>query len=288
MFFTPFAFRNTQVATPGAITSPLEIIDCTFWLDFSNTSSMTVSGSLITSITSSITIASRSIDISQGLTRTNSNYNYYKLTSSFSNPSLNCGVVTAYPTQYTSDKYNVASNDYIVQGPKTNTTSYPDGMTFMVINKEAVDQLGYLMCRWTGTSDRGALFTENRTGAGYPSKTPYLTTGVYDFGVSSPQVQYFDDNNNQNVILTRENDGATRTVWRGSTQTATNSGGNDTQNRSTRQFYHLGRYGSQLGSTEQTPIGTRYCEIIHYNRVLTSTERQQVWDYLSNKWDISL
>ncbi len=287
MFFTPFAFRNTQVATPGAITSPTQISDCTFWLDFSNTGSMTISGSLITSITSSLP-ASQAIDINQGLTRTNSNYNYYKLTSSFSNPSLNCGVVTAYPTQYTSNTYNLPSNDYIVQGPKSNTTSYPDGMTFMVLNKEAVDQLGYLFCRWNGTSDRGAFFTENQTGGGFPPKTPYQTTGVYDFGVSSPNVQYFDDNNNQNVILTRENDGAVRTIWRGSTQTATNSGGNDTQNRTTRQFYHLGRYGTGVGSTEQTPIGTRYCELIHYNRVLTDTERQQVWDYLSNKWDVSL
>lgn len=283
MQFTPFSFYG-QTTGVAPITSPLEITDCQFWLDFSNTSSyMTISGSLITSISSSF--ISSAIDLTTGLTRVNNNFNYYKLTSSLSQPSLNCGLVTAYPTAYTSNQYGVPSNDYIVQGPKTNSTSYPDGTTFMVLNRTYEDQLGYLMCRWTGTVDKGVLFTENRTGGSYPPKTPQLTIGSYDFGGG---VDYFDGSNNDaNLILTRENSGATRTLYLGDTQVSTDSG-NDTQDRTTRQFYHLGRYGTSLGSTEHTPIGTYYCELVQYNRVLTATEKQKVWNYLSNKWNIAL
>jgi hypothetical protein len=35
-------------------------------------------------------------------------------------------------------------------------------------------------------------------------------------------------------------------------------------------------------------VNEQYCEIIIYNRVLNSTELNQVWNYLSAKWNISL
>ena len=56
-----------------------------------------------------------------------------------------------------------------------------------------------------------------------------------------------------------------------------------------RQFHNVGRYGVVVSSnTEQPPIGTMYCELIQYNRVLTADERKQVNTYLSNKWNITL
>jgi hypothetical protein len=50
----------------------------------------------------------------------------------------------------------------------------------------------------------------------------------------------------------------------------------------------MGIYGSPTGTGDTTPVNTQYCEIIIYNRVLNSTELNQVWDYLSDKWSISL
>lgn len=281
MNFAPFAFQN-QIISGTIPFSPTDIPDLTFWVDFNDTSKMNLTGNIINSVTSSFVSSSVSVNTYlQPIT----NSNKYILTGSLSQPSLNCALIVSQSTTYGSTAWNGGSNDQIVQGPKTDTTSYPDGYTFYVLNRTYTNQLGYLLTRFNGSTDRGSFYTENRPSPG----SPQLDIGTYDFGVSSPQAQMFGTTGQANVILTRENNGANRTIWNGSTQKATNSGGNDTQNRTFRQFHNIGRYGTSLSSNaEQPPIGTYYCELIQYNRVLTSDERTQVWNYLSNKWNISL
>lgn len=280
MNFAPFAFQNQVMGSVPAF-YPTDISDLTFWLDFSDASKMNVSSNLINSITSSFVSASGSLTTS--LTPKGS-CNKLKLTGSLSQPSLNCGVVISANSTYGATNWNTADNTNIVQGPKTNTTSYPDGMTFMVLNRTYSNELGYLLTRFDGSTDRGAFFTENRPSPG----SPQLEIGTYDFGVSAPQIQLFGTTASGSVILTRENNGANRAIYRGSTYVTANSSGNDTQIRTMRQFHNLGRFGATCIPDTQPPLGTYYCELIQYNRVLTSGERTQVWNYLSNKWNIPL
>lgn len=296
MQFAPFSFLSPQQALGPAITNPNEIADLTFWVDFSDTDFLEIintgSADYVNKIFSKVSGSTSHTLNPIGVNNT-SNFGgpgpaWMLVTSSLSKPSLNCGKIVQRPTTYWATNWNGTSNDAIVQGPKTNTTSYPDGMTFMVLNRTYNDNLGYLIARFNGSTDKGAFFTENRTGGSYPPKTPQLTIGSYDFGGG---IDYFDGSNNDaNLILTRENNGVTRTLFLGNTQVGTDSG-NDTQNRTHRQFNSLGRYSN--GSTTSTaaehpPIDTYYCEVIQYNRVLTSEERTKVWNYLSNKWNISL
>jgi len=273
--FTPFAYLKNKVAT----FSPNNIANLTFWVDFSNPDFYTTSGGEITSITSKVG-GSTSHTLNPQAPSGGGSTVRYSVVASLSNPSLNAARVTAMPTQYLATSYNTTDDNAIVQGPKTNTTSFPDGMTFFVYNKEAVDKLGYLIARFNGSTDRGVLFAENRIGI-----APYQPTGVYDFGVTAPQIQYYNDNRMQNVLLVRENNGASRRAFTSNTLVAANANGNDTQNRTFRQFHTLGRYGTN-SIAEAIPIGTHLCEVIQYNRVLTDVERNQVITYLSNKWNI--
>jgi hypothetical protein len=279
MRFAPFAFEN--IVIPSFV--PTDIADITFWLDWSNASKMNLSGTTINSITSSFVSASGSLQTN--LAQLPGGGNKWKLTGSLSQPSLNCGMVTGTETTYGATNWNTPNDDIIVQGPKTNTTSYPDGDTYFVLNRSVnTNQLGYLFERYNGSTDRGAFFSDNRV-----ARTPWQNVATYDFGVTAPTIQYFATTGSANVILSRVNSGATRTIYNGSTQIATNANGNDTQTRTMRQFHNVGRYGTiTAGNTEQPPIGTMYCELIHYNRNLTTTERTNVWNYLSNKWNITL
>jgi hypothetical protein len=282
MNFAPFAFQNQTVSTSSFL--PTDINDLTFWVDFNNTSKMNLSGTTINSVTSSFVSASGSLQTNIA-PRTSSNK--LVLTGSLSQPSLNCAMVISGSTTYGATNWNTANNDIIVQGPKTNTTSYPDGETFFVINRSVnTNQLGYILTRFNNvnSTDKGTMFSDNRV-----ARTPWQQIGTYDFGVGAPTLQYFETTGSANQILSRVNNGAVRTIYRGSTQIATNANGNDTQNRTTRQFHNIGRYGINVpNNTEQPPIGTMYCELIQYNRVLTSDERTSVWNYLSNKWNITL
>lgn len=282
MRFAPFAFENS-IVVPSAFV-PTDIPDLTFWVDFNDTSKMNLSGSTVNSITSSF--VSASVNIQYNIAPI-TNSNKLRITGSLSQPSLNCAMVTSQSTTYGATNWNTANNDIIVQGPKTNTTSYPDGTTFFVINRSVnTNQLGYILTRFNNTNntDKGTMFSDNRV-----SRTPWQNIGTYDFGVTAPTLQYFETTGSAHQILSRVNNSAVRTIYRGSTQIANNNNGNDTQNRTTRQFHNIGRYGTSLSNnTEQPPIGTMYCELIQYNRVLTTTERTTVWNYLSNKWNITL
>jgi hypothetical protein len=281
MIFAPFAFQQQVVSSAPAFV-PTDIGDLTFWVDFNNTSKMNLSGTTINSVTSSFVSASVSLQTNIAPL---GGSNKLVLTGSLSQPSLNCALVISQSTTYGATNWNTANNDIIVQGPKTNTDSYPNGETFFVLNRSVnTNQLGYILTRFNGSTDRGAMFSENRV-----ARTPWQQFAVYDFGVSNPQVQNFETTGSANQILSRVNNGTVRTIYRGSTQIATNANGNDVQNRQFRQFHNIGRYGTSVGSNaEQPPIGTMYCELIQYNRVLTTDERNSVWNYLSNKWNITL
>lgn len=288
MQFAPFSFFGQQ---GDRINNPNEIADLTFWVDFSDSNFYALSGSNITEAYNRVDNTQQFRLLPYGIVNPGAVLQYLQLTPSLSNSSLNSARVTSYPTSYYSDIWVTGTPvmSKLVQGPKTNTTSYPDGMTFMVLNRSYVDRLGYYIARFNGSVDRGAFFSENRTTPpNNPPKTPQLTIGTYD---QNSGIIYFDGSNNDaNVILTRENNGATRTIFLGDTQVASDSG-NDTQTAVMRQFNALGKY--YQGSTsfvqdEHPPIDTYYCEVIQYNRVLTTEERTKVWNYLSQKWNVSL
>jgi hypothetical protein len=211
------------------------------------------------------------------LTRVNTSNGHYELANSLSNTSLTTAKVTSRPTTYRSSTWSNNVGADATFGPKTDTTNYPDGSMFVVLNRGTISTAGYIISRYNTATDRGVIYDLN-------GSNPSSIIG-YDY--NSPAYQYYNTTNAANQILTRVNDGATSTIYRGSSQQATGSK-NDTQNLATRQFHNMGIYGSPTGTGDTTPVNTQYCEIIIYNRVLNSTELNQVWDYLSDKWSISL
>jgi hypothetical protein len=271
MNFAPFAFQN-QVAAAAPSFNPNDISNLTFWVDFSNSAFYTLSGTNITTVYSLVSGTTGGT-----LSRVNTSNNYYTLTASTSNSSLNSAKVTTRPTTYGYNKWglNVAADATF--GPKTDTTDYPDGSMFVVMNRGSISTAGYLISRYNGATDRGVIYDLNGTN---PSD-------IIGYDYNSPAYQYYNTTNAGNQILTRVNNGATSTIYKGSSQQASGSK-NDTQDLRTRTFHNMGIYGSPTGTGDTTPVNEQYCEIIIYNKVLNSTELSQVWNYLSNKWSISL
>jgi len=272
MRFAPFAFQNSQVTTTPTF-DPNSISNLTFWVDFSNPNFYTTSGSSIINIYSLVGGTT-----GHTLARVNTSNNYYTLTAGLSNSSLNTAKVVTRPTTYRASSWNTASDDAIVLGDKSNNTLHPNGTTFMVLNRGTISTAGYLLSRYNNSTDRGVMYNV-ATGA--------TNTNIISYDFNSPAYLFYDTTASAHNILTRVNNGATATIYRGSTQTGTGSK-NDTQNRTTRQFHNIGMFGSPTGTGDTTPVNTQYCEILMYNRVLDSTELTTVWNYLSNKWSITL
>jgi len=272
---TPTPTQTSVTPTPTPTTglfSPNSLTGLTFWTDFSDSSFYTTSGSSIIDVYSKV-----SGSTTHTLNRVNSSNNYYELVTSLSNTGRTAAKVITRPTTYQATNWNAASNDPIVLGPKTNTSSYPDGTTFMVLNRGSISTAGYILSRYGGT-DRGVFYNLN---------TGVTNTNIISYDYNSPSYLYYNTTGAANVILTRENNSTTATIYNGSTQTGTGSK-NDLQNRTYRQFHNLGMFASPTGTGDTTPVNTYYCEVIIYNRVLTAGEKTQVWNYLSSKWNISL
>lgn len=272
MIFAPFAFKQQVVSSAPAGFNPNDLTDLTFWIDMSDSSFYTTSGTDITAIYSKVGVTTGGT-----LSRVNASNAYYTLATSLSNSSLNSAKVTTRPTTYRYDKWASPANADATFGPKTNTTSYPDGSMFVVMNRGTISTAGYIISRYNGSTDRGVLYDLNGTN---PSD-------IIGYDYNSPAYQYYNTTTGANQILTRVNDSATSTIYKGSTQQATGSK-NDTQSLQTRTFHNLGIYGSPTGTGDTTAVNEQYCEIIIYNRVLNGTELNQVWNYLSAKWTISL
>lgn len=273
MNFAPFAFQNQVVSAAPPAFNPNNISGLTFWVDFSDSNFYATSGSNITSVYSIVG------GVTGGtLSRVNTSNNYYTLTASTSNGALNSAKVTTRPTTYRYDKWASPSTSDATFGPKTNTTDYPDGSMFVVLNRGTISTAGYLISRYNNSTDRGVIYNLS---TGSPS------TDIIGYDFNSPAYQYYNTTGGANHILTRINNGATSTIYRGSSQQATGSK-NDTQSLQTRTFHNLGIYGSPTGTGDSTPVNIQYCEIIIYNTVLDASQRTQVWDYLSAKWNISL
>jgi hypothetical protein len=272
MNFAPFAFRQ-EVATGPAPFNPNNLTDLTFWIDFSNSSFYETSGSNITNVFSLVGGTT-----GHTLARVNTSNGFYTLTASLSNPSLNSAKVTTRPTSYRASSWNTADNNAIVFGPKTDTTSYPDGSMFIVYNRGTISTAGYLISRYNNSTDRGVQYN---LATGSPN------TDIIGYDFNSPAYQYYNTNNSANVILGRVNTGTTSTIYtNGIIQVS--GAKNDTQARIFRQFHNLGIFGSPTATGDSTPVNTQYCEIIIYNRVLTESEINQVTQYLANKWTITL
>jgi hypothetical protein len=215
---------------------------------------------------------------SHTLNRVNVSNNYYTLADSLSNSSLKSAKVVTRPTTYRASSWNTATDAAIVLGPKTNTSSYPNGTMFVVYNRGSISTAGYLISRYTGTVDRGVQYN---LATGTPK------TDIIGYDQNSPAYQYYNTNNDDNAILVRVNNDTTSTIYNGLVEQASNAK-NDLQNRTTRQFHNLGMFGSPTAVGDTTPANIQYCEVIMYNRVLTNAERMQVTNYLSSKWNIAL
>jgi hypothetical protein len=270
--FTPFAYIRNKVLA-GPVFNPNDLANLTFWIDFSDSNFYTTSGTDITEVYSKVAGAT-----SHTLNRVNVSNNFYTLADSLSNSSLKSAKVVTRPTTYRASSWNTATDAAIVLGPKTNTTSNPDGTMFVVYNRGSISTAGYLISRFTGTVDRGVQYN-------LATGTPQ--TDIIGYDQNSPAYQFYNTTDDTNVILTRVNNGANSTIYNGAAQMEV-AAKNDAQNRTTRQFHNIGMFGSPTAVGDTTPVNIQYCEVIMYNRVLTDLERNQVITYLANKWNIGV
>lgn len=280
MNFAPFSFLNQQAA--AASFNPNSISDLQLWLDFNNQSLMQLSGSSILTISSSL-IVSQSYNIQPTFSRVNTSNNYYQLADSLSNPSLKAAKVVTQPTTYRNSGYNLvdasASFEYITNGTKDANTTFPNSTEFYVFNRGTISTAGYLSARWTNASDRGVIYQLN---SGTPQKD------IISYDAWSPSYLYYQSTGSASQILTRENNGATASLFNGTLQVATGIKNQGTDTVQTRTLQNLGIYQSPTTTGDTTPVNTYYCEVIVYNRPLTTNEKTQVWNYLSTKWNIPL
>jgi hypothetical protein len=270
--FTPFAYIKNKVSA-APVFNPNDLTNLTFWIDFSDPTFYTTSGTDITEVYSKVAGAT-----SHTLNRVNASNNFYTLSDSLSNSSLKSAKVVTRPTTYRASSWNTADDAAIVLGPKTNTTSNPDGTMFVVYNRGSISTAGYLISRFTGTVDRGVQYN-------LATGTPQ--TDIIGYDQNLPTYQYYNTNNDANAILARVNNGTTSTIYNNG-ELETTGTRNDAQNRTTRQFHNLGMFGSPTAVGDTTPVNIQYCEVIMYNRVLTDSEIATVNAYLSNKWNIAL
>ena len=269
---------NTPTPTPSQYSfTPNSLTGLTFWTDFSDNSFYTTSGSSIIDVYSKVNNST-----THTLNKVNSSNNNYTLVNSLSNTGITAAKVVTRPTNYIASSWNTVNDNAIVFGPKTNTTSYPDGTIFVVLNRGTISYPGYVLSRagYNGSTlvDQGVIYNLN---------TGTTNTNMISYDNTYPSYLYYNTTSSANVILTRVNNGPNATIYNGSTQQGTGTK-NVTQDRTFRQFSSLGAFGNPVLASDSPPENTYYCEVIIYNRILSDSEKTQVWNYLSTKWNISL
>jgi len=153
--------------------------------------------------------------------------------------------------------------DYMDKDPYT----WPqDDITMFIVQKRSVTTASYPIFSNPREVNRIGCHLTWSTGDGY-----------FDFGEWSAggRCQWsWTGGNNWNYFTMRNEDGVGQNVWM--------NGTSQFSDLTTNDFANPSNYSLRIGETFNGDIG----EIIIYNRALTTSERLQVEDYLSDKWGI--
>jgi hypothetical protein len=257
---TSLAFVLDPTVSAGFIKTPRQLSNCLLWLDGSDTSTLSLSSNIVSSWSSKGTSAL--VALPQQLS---------SLPASNFSPLYVAGAVNGLGAIYFD-----GSNDYMHVTSLTALANIPGYTAFIVLSPVYLNALQvYAGLQSTGTNGTYDFFA-------YYISLDTLRTG-FDGGVNGA-LNYTSRNDGQKIIISTVRSAGTANTFVNGYQIQTNG----SVNANTDAGINKLGIGANTYLSGSQPYKGYICEIIIYNRALTTTERSQVQNYLSNKWRIPL
>lgn len=257
---TSLAFVLDPTVSAGFIKTPRQLSNCLLWLDGSDTSTLSLSSNIVSSWSSKGTSAL--VALPQQLS---------SLPASNFSPLYVAGAVNGLGAIYFD-----GSNDYMHVTSLTALANIPGYTAFIVLSPVYLNAIQvYAGLQSTGTNGTYDFFA-------YYISLDTLRTG-FDGGVNGA-LNYTSRNDGQKIIISTVRSAGTANTFVNGYQIQTNG----SVNANTDAGINKLGIGANTFLSGSQPYKGYICEIIIYNRALTTTERSQVQNYLSNKWRIPL
>ena len=257
---TSLAFVLDPSVSAGYIKTPKQINNCLLWLDANDTSTLSLSSNIVSSWSSKGTSSLTAIP--QQLSN---------LPASNFSPLYTAGAVNGLGAIYFD-----GSNDYMYVGSLSALASIPGYTSFIVLSPIYLNATqvfcGLQASFSSGTYDFFAYYLSLDT----------LRTG-FDGG-GNGAISYTSRNDGQKIIISTVRSAGTSNTFVNGYQMQTNG----SVNANTDAGVSILGIGANTYLSGSQPYKGYVCEIIIYNRALSTTERIQVQNYLSNKWRIPL
>jgi hypothetical protein len=257
---TSLAFVLDPTVSAGYIKTPKQISNCLLWLDGNDTSTLSLSSNIVSSWsskgTSSLTALSQQLS---------------NLPASNFSPLYTAGAVNGLGAIYFD-----GSNDYMYVGSLSALANIPGYTSFIVLSPIYLNAT-QVFCGLQASFSSGTydFFT-------YYLSLDTLRTG-FDGG-GNGATSYTSRNDGQKIIISTVRSAGTANTFVNGYQIQTNG----SVNANTDAGISILGIGANTYLSGTQPYKGYICEIIIYNRALTTTERSQVQNYLSNKWRIPL
>ena len=257
---TSLAFVLDPSVSAGYIKTPKQINNCLLWLDANDTSTLSLSSNIVSSWSSKGTSSLTAIP--QQLSN---------LPASNFSPLYTAGAVNGLGAIYFD-----GSNDYMYVGSLSALANIPGYTSFIVLSPIYLNATqvfcGLQASFSSGTYDFFAYYLSLDT----------LRTG-FDGG-GNGAISYTSRNDGQKIIISTVRSAGTSNTFVNGYQMQTNG----SVNANTDAGISILGIGANTYLSGSQPYKGYVCEIIIYNRALSTTERIQVQNYLSNKWRIPL
>ena len=257
---TSLAFVLDPSVSAGYIKTPKQISNCLLWLDANDTSTLSLSSNIVSSWSSKGTSSLTAIP--QQLSN---------LPASNFSPLYTAGAVNGLGAIYFD-----GSNDYMYVGSLSALANIPGYTSFIVLSPIYLNATqvfcGLQASFSSGTYDFFAYYLSLNT----------LRTG-FDGG-GNGAISYTSRNDGQKIIISTVRSAGTSNTFVNGYQMQTNG----SVNANTDAGISILGIGANTYLSGSQPYNGYVCEIIIYNRALSTTERIQVQNYLSNKWRIPL
>jgi hypothetical protein len=252
------AFVLDPTVSAGFIKTPRQLSNCLLWLDGSDTSTLSLSSNIVSSWSSKGTSAL--VALPQQLS---------SLPASNFSPLYVAGAVNGLGAIYFD-----GSNDYMYVGSLSALANIPGYTSFIVLSPiylNATQVFAGLQASFSsGTYDFFAYYNSLDT----------LRTG-FDGG-GNGALNYTSRNDGQKIIISTVRSAGTANTFVNGYQIQTNG----SVNANTDAGISILGIGANTYLSGSQPYKGYICEIVIYNRALTTKERRQVEYYLSNKWRI--
>lgn len=252
------AFCIDPAVSVGSSKTPRQLDNCLLWLDGSDTTTMTLSSNIVSAWSSKGT--SSFVAIPQQLSNLPAN-NY--------SPLYVAGAVNGLGAIYFD-----GSNDYMYVGSLTALANIPGYTSFVVLSPV------YLNATQVYAGLQGGVSSGTYDFFGYYNSLDTLRTG-FDGG-GNGALNYTTRNDGQKIVISTVRSAGTANTFVNGYQIQTNG----TVNANSDSGINRLGIGANTYLSGTQPYKGYICEIIIYNRALTSAERRQIERYLTNKWRI--